>query len=391
MKQQKLDRTLGIFAIATMLIAWIIGANLRDGDIYPFLQDAFPEAGRFEPISGDQFVAIQTQPEKTIIGYVAMATANGYGGPMKLAVAVDLKGKVHGISIVSQKETPSWLKKVSGSRFISSLFGKSYLDPFELGEDVDGVSGATYASRAIAEAALQGSRKIAKDQLGLELPAERDLKIQFGIPEITLIALFAIGYFGLLRRFKYTKQARWAATVIGLVVLGFVYDLPLTLSSINKFLLGFWPEWQTHLYWYLLIGGILFIFTVDNKNPYCQWFCPFGAAQECLGVIGVAKVRSAGKYRNFLKWLQRGLAWFAILVALLFHSPGISSYEIFGTLFSLTGSTLQFALLGIILIASLFIKRPWCHYLCPIHPVDEFIRMARGWIIELWKTLQNKR
>jgi polyferredoxin len=172
--------------------------------------------------------------------------------------------------------------------------------------------------------------------------------------------------------------------IVGMVVLGFMYNNPLTLSSINKFLMGFFPQWQTNLYWYILILGIILVFSVDNKNPYCEWFCPFGAAQECMGVIGGAKVRSPGKYRTFLKWLQRGLAWGAILIALLYRNPGITSFEIFGTLFDLVGSNFQFGLLGIVLIASLFIRRPWCTYLCPLHPVDEFIRMTRKWILGLW-------
>jgi len=386
-----IERTLGVFALLTILTAWIVGAVQSAAGIEPFLPQAIPTASRFELIAGDIYAAYTDNQNEGLIGYVTIGEASGYGGPMKVAVGVDLQGNVIGLAIVDSKDTASWLRKVKQSNYIGKLLGKSYADSFVLGRDVDGVTGATYTARATAEATLEGSRKIAGNQLGLELPAEENVKIKFGIPEIALIALFAAGYFGHQSRFKYTKQARWVTMLVGLVVLGFIYNAPLTLSSINKFLLGFFPQWQTNLYWYLLIGGILFVFTVDNKNPYCQWFCPFGAAQECLGVIGGAKIRSAGKYRVFLKWLQRGLPWIAIVLALLFRSPGISSYEIFGTLFSLTGSTLQFALLGIILIASLFIKRPWCDYLCPIHSVDEFIRMVRSWIIELWKTLQNKR
>ena len=110
-----------------------------------------------------------------------------------------------------------------------------------------------------------------------------------------------------------------------------------------------------------------------------------------MGVVGKAKLYSPGRYRQFFSWLRRGLVWFAIIVALLFRSPGLTSYEIFGTLFSLLGTNSQFSLLVIVLVASLFIKRPWCTYLCPIDPVVEFIRMARKWIIEIWQTIKPKR
>jgi polyferredoxin len=163
-----------------------------------------------------------------------------------------------------------------------------------------------------------------------------------------------------------------------------------TLSDINKILLGFWPAWQTHLYWYLLIGGILFVFTADNKNPYCEWFCPFGAAQECMAALGDARTVSPGRFRKFLLWTQRGLAWLAILLALIYRNPGLSSYEIFGALFDFIGSSWQFALLGIILVASIFIRRPWCNYLCPIRPVTDLYRTFRKWIIETWKRTIRK-
>lgn len=389
MRRQKLDRILGTVAILTIIAAWIIGANLAEADVYPALYDSFPDATQFEPVNGSAYTAIGT--DGNTLGYVSIATTNGYGGPMKIAVAVDLEGNIHGISIVSHKETASWMRKVLGTDFIESLSGKSYTDAFQLEADLDGITGATYTSRALAEAALLGSRDVAGKYLSFEVPEQPAPAIQFGIPEITLIGLFAIGYIGHQRKFKYKKQARWASMIIGLAILGFLYTRPLTLSDINKFLLGFWPEWQTNLYWYLLIGGMLFVFTVDNKNPYCDWFCPFGAAQECMGVIGGAKARSAGRSKNLLLWIQRGLAWLAIVLALLFRNPGLTSYEVFGTLFDLTGSSWQFALLGIILVASLFIRRPWCNYLCPIHPVVALYRTFRKWIRESWKTLIRKR
>ena len=37
------------------------------------------------------------------------------------------------------------------------------------------------------------------------------------------------------------------------------------------------------------------------------------------------------------------------MLAFLFRNPGISSYEVFGALFAFTGSTVLFALLGIVL------------------------------------------
>jgi polyferredoxin len=236
----------------------------------------------------------------------------------------------------------------------------------------------------------KGARYTADKFLNLQVPDYEQEPIQFGFTEIILILLFAVGYFAHKKTFKYTKAARWTTMLVGLVVLGFVYNQPVTLSQISMLLLGYFPDFRTHLYWYLLLSGIFFVFTIDNKNPYCQWFCPFGAAQECLGIIGGAKARQAGRFNDFLKWLPRLLTLTAVLLALFFRNPGISSYEVFGTLFDFTGSNLQFAVLGIILLTSLFIKRPWCKYLCPLRPVMDAHRIFRNGIKNLWKKRLKK-
>ncbi len=319
-----------------------------------------------------------------LLGYVVVGTANGYGGPLELAVAVDLEGNVVGVDFISHKESPSWMERVMGSGLLESMVGRSYADPFVVGEDIDGVTGATYTSRALAQAVLNGSREAAR-ALGLPVSELPPPEIQFGLPEVVVLALFAVGYFGHQHQFKYKKQARWASMLVGMVVLGFIYNSPLTLAYITKFLLGYWPEWQSNLYWYFLIGGILFVFTVDNKNPYCDWFCPFGAVQECLGVIGGAKHYAVGQHRNWLVWFQRGLALGALLLGIFFRSPGLASYELFGTLFGFVGTGIQFAALAIVLLAALFIKRPWCNYLCPLHTIVDIIRIVRGWVKTLWQ------
>ena len=127
---------------------------------------------------------------------------------------------------------------------------------------------------------------------------------------------------------------------------------------------------------------------VENKNPYCAWTCPFGAAQECLGAIGGAKMSVPSRYRPGLRLAQRTVAWLAIVLAMLFRNPGISNYAVFGTLFDLIGSTIQFGLLVLILILALFIKRPWCNFLCPIRPVEDFLRGTRKWVKRRWLTIR---
>ena len=378
------DRVFAFGALLLIAVVWIVSAVRLRADLMPIVRQTVPQANHIVKQDNGLFSAWTDETETEVVARIAIGTADGYGGPLQVAVAVDSSGELIGAVIADEKETPAWMARVQKSGLMPSLVGKSYGDEFKLGEDVDGVTGATYTVRALAEAAAKGSRSVAK-VLGLPVEPRQPPKIVFGIPEVVLILLFAIGFLGHQSKFPYTKQARWISMIIGLIVLGFVYNSPLTLAYITKLFLGYWPQWQTNLYWYFLIGGILFVFTVDNKNPYCQWCCPFGAAQECMGALGGAKSRTPRQFQTFLIWLQRILALAAILLGVWFRNPGVAGFELFGTLFDLIGTSVQFAALGLVLIAALFIKRPWCSFLCPIRPVVDLIRLVRQTVKERWQ------
>jgi len=382
------ERNIAAITIVLIIAAWLIGIYRENTDVEPYLHHAVPAADHIEKSENGGFAAYSAD---RLLGYVTIGEASGYGGPMQLAVATDLKGKITGLVMVGHLETPRWFERVHNNGLISRLVGKNYSDAFDLNSDVDGVSGATYTSRGIANAVLNGSRHIAKEKLHFSVLPLAPAKVEFGLPEITLIALFILGIVGRRRSFRHTKKMRWFCMLTGMIMLGFVYTNPLTISVLNKMLLGFWPDWHTHLYWYLLIVGILFSVTAFNKNPYCEWFCPFGAAQECMGKIGGAKAHSIRSYQSQVKWLPRILALIAILIALLYRNPGISSYEIFGTLFDFEGNITQFFLLGLVLLASLFIHRPWCRYLCPIKPVESLIKLLKNWTKDLWLKIRHAR
>ena len=376
----KIDRILAIIALGTIVLAWFAGFSKSEADLLPALKKLIPEAGFIEFKPGRIYYAWDGNERNRLLNFIAIGSASGYGGAMDVAVVIDSSATIQALSILKHRETLSFLRRITKTDLLESIKGKTYTDKLIPGEDIEVVSGATYTSRALIDAARKALRKTAGSELGYTLPPETPQKILFGPPEMVLILLFLAGFIGKQKRFKYTKILRWISMLAGLIIIGFIFNRPLTLVFINKLLLGFFPEWQTHLYWYLLLGGILFVFTVDNKNPYCEWFCPFGAAQECFGVIGGAKLRTPDRLRYVLRWVQRGLAWLAIILALLYRNPSIASYEIFGTLFQLIGSNYQFVLLGIVLITALFIRRPWCSYLCPLRPVTDLIRLIRNWV-----------
>jgi len=135
---------------------------------------------------------------------------------------------------------------------LKSLVAKSYSDSLQAETDIDIVSGASYTSEAIIKCARIGVRSVAREELGFQVPEEKVPRFVIGIPEIALVVLYIIAFIGVYTGIKQKKLLRWLTMLGGLIVLGFWYAIPLSLSKFNTFILGFWPDWHTNLYWYLL-------------------------------------------------------------------------------------------------------------------------------------------
>jgi len=381
------QRRLLIITSLLILAAWLVGFFAAGANVAPLVNDVLPTATSAQR-RGSLFVGLN---DSVVVGYAAVGKAPGYGGPVHVLVGVDPSGEVVGFEIVEHHETPGFFRLVQDNSFTGQFTSRPLDDPFRLGQDLDGVSGATYSAEGVAAAVREAVRTIADD--GLDQPLPPDQKpIRFGLPELTLIALYSLGYVGHKMRGDnpWKQRVRWGTLLTGMIVLGFIYTAPLTIAQVISLASGYWPDWHNNLYWYLLIGGIIFVTTTQAKNPYCHWFCPFGAVQECLAAITGARLYRPRRWHTALTWLQRGLALAAVLLGLALRRPGVAGYEPFATLFDLRGSPVQWALLALVILASLLVYRPFCNYLCPVDPVVDFIGAARKWLKESWKQWRKK-
>ncbi len=130
------------------------------------------------------------------------------------------------------------------NQLFEKLLNKTVSDRFVIGADVDVISGATYSSKAVVTAVSKSAHSIGKENLKLQVPITFPPGIKFSLPEITLLFLFIIGFVGRRKKVKYGKQIRWVSLLTGLVVLGFIYNSPLTIAKLTGLLLGFVPVWQ---------------------------------------------------------------------------------------------------------------------------------------------------
>ncbi|UOY08287.1 FMN-binding protein [Muricauda sp. SCSIO 64092] len=374
--KKRRDDLIAWISLGLLVICGIVGFNHSKTDLTQFKDELWPTATTFETV--DYELLLTKDGDSSTLGSISSGTYNGFGGPLKVAVAVDVEGTIKNMAIVEHRETPSWYDRVMEQDFLQRLKGKSYKEPILLGRDIDGITGATYTVKAITEATREATLKSAKDAYGYDIdPYLTPRKIKFGLPEISLMGLMLIAVIGAYKVPKrHQKTMRWILMILGATLIGFVFNQPLTLTDVNKLIMGYWPDIYNQLYWYMLIFGIVIIFLTTGKNTYCRYICPFGAVQECVGAISGAKNVHSKTFNKVFNWTRRIVVLVTIMIALVYRNPGMSSYEVYGTIFNLLGTNFEVFFLAMILGFALFIKRPWCNYLCPIPVIEHYARFV---------------
>ncbi|MBL8117100.1 MAG: FMN-binding protein [Anaerolineae bacterium] len=389
-RQRRRQALVSLLAFLILVGAWIIGyfGQNTSPQLDSYLKEVLPDAERVEAGDGGLFTGFASAVDESpvVVGYAMVGVASGYGGPVAMLVGTDPEGSIIAVSVIQHAETPNFFRQLERSDYYSQFVGVRYDAALTLGDDIDGVSGATLSADAVAQSIRQAVHGIAGRAIeGAVIPPDTR-PIKFGVPEITLIALFVVSFFlhRIRSRSSLKKYGRWAVMAVGVLILGFVLNKPLTIANVISLLAGYLPDWRNNLYWFILLGGIIIVTSVQGKNPYCSWFCPFGATQEFLGSLTGAKAYQPRQIYNKLQWLQRGLSFTAIVLGLALRQPGAASYEPFGTLFNLEGSWPQWVLLIMVLFGSLVIYRPFCNYLCPLDPVVSYVGEVRHWVKQLW-------
>jgi len=121
-----------------------------------------------------------------------------------------------------------------------------------------------------------------------------------------------------------------------------------------------------------IIYGLMAVSAIFFGAAWCGYFCPFGALQDCLPSKGNGSRQFKSKVPN-LKYATGIIFLLLIFSPILLH--GFQKVNMFYhmedtkvTLDSMHGLILYYIITGsIILICSIFGKRVWCRYFCPMY------------------------
>ncbi|MFH2048804.1 MAG: 4Fe-4S binding protein [bacterium] len=175
----------------------------------------------------------------------------------------------------------------------------------------------------------------------------------------------------IIARRKMTPGRRRLIYLISLVTFGiFLGSDPSPMGTVKDavFLMTahqtiFWPR--------IIALGLFLITVVLSTKLICSWGCQFGTLQDILFRFGRNKKDRKGKIRQFKPpfWISNsirvlfflasilvGLVWSLDIVGL------IDPFRVYKPLVLSVGGAL---FLAIVLVASLIVYRPWCHFACP--------------------------
>ena len=307
----------------------------------------------------------------------------GYNSTTPLTIFLNENDRISEVEICENRETRGYLNKVINSGYLDLWDG---LTPKEAATyNVDAVSGCTFTSIAVAQSLQVRMQDLSKEKGKIAIDRKL-LARQICIVLVTILA--AICFFNPNK----TKILRYVTLLLSIAILGFWTNSLLSLALFYNWMTnGISLAIQLPLLIIAVLAILLPLFT--KKSFYCQYLCPFGAAQEFVGGIGLKVKGKRGQQTtdnrqqtlftkanifNFFSVLRKVILLTLLIIVALGVGLDLSVVEPF-PIFNYQSIGFGVAIFaGVILVASIFIKKPWCNYLCPTGTLLESFRKLRN-------------
>lgn len=364
-----------MLVILFIAFSLITGKSRMGDDIEDSIFEHFGPVTTVKKIAEDFYYLYDTKSmfEKPV-SILAIASAEGYSGPIRVGVNYDLQGNILVVKVLSQTETPGFFRRIVQGKYVEQYTGKNIQEKLILKENIDAVSGATVTCVGIHTAVQKAND--ASCQLHFKNRLKRHLILP-GLKDLLIIFLYLGAIVFSFSKSKRLKKFLPLFHLISVVFLGFVYKGLLSITHFNNLLLGNFPDNQ--YYWWLVIGFFVLTIFLSGKNLYFATICPMGIIQDYLFKFFPVSLKF--KYRKVYQ-IPAIVGTLAILgYAMIANQPGFFGYEIFSTVFQFDFTSCRIVVAIVSLMLAMVIKRFWCRFLCPVGLVGRFLMMVRSLIL----------
>ena len=360
-------------------------------DVEPSLDDlrrVFPTATAIAPDAGEPAVIRVTDAEGTPLGWAlrtspAADRVIGYQGPTDAVVAFDTAGRVAGVLVTASYDNEPYVGYVRDDRAFRRLWrGMSLeeiagIDPAATG--VEGVSGATMTSQAVAEGIVRAARAhaavrpspVAPDRMAI---VRTVLDCVEG-PQWGAIAVILVGIVTAFTRLRGSWFGRLALPLVVLAYLGFGAGALVSQAQVWGWAQSGVPRGAVVLA--VLLAMSVLLPATTRRNVYCSHLCAHGAAQQLLARVVKPRWSVPTRLRPLAAILPWALLVLAILAAILDLPLALVDLEPFDAYLPTVAGIAALAIFAVSLAASLAVPMAYCRHGCPTGALLDHIRLNR--------------
>lgn len=307
----------------------------------------------------------------------------GYQGPIDTLLAFDQNSSLQGMRIRSSFENQPYADYPNDDAYFESLFtGKTIAELADMNlteEEVEGVSGATMTSIAMAEGIVKTAGDWDRESVRVKDSTKPLIYWKARDYGSLGVILFA-GLVAFTRRGK-TKFFRITLQILLVCYLGLVNG-----DILSQALFAGWAQngipWQRAPILALLSLAALIIPMATGKSFYCHQLCPHGAAQQWMRKLKKKPIHIPRALDNILKCVPVALLFFVVFLAFSSSTHTVAILEPFDAYVWEVAGAITIAIALISLLVSAFVPMAYCRYGCPtgaMLKLFEFGKNDQGW------------
>mgnify|MGYP003705942643 CR=1 FL=1 len=307
----------------------------------------------------------------------------GYQGPVDTLLAFDQNSSLQGMRIRSSFENQPYADYPNDDAYFESLFtGKTIAELADMNlteEEVEGVSGATMTSIAMAEGIVKTAGDWDRESVRVKDSTKPLIYWKARDYGSLGVILFA-GFVAFTRRGK-TKFFRITLQILLVCYLGLVNG-----DILSQALFAGWAQngipWQRAPILALLSLAALIIPMATGKSFYCHQLCPHGAAQQWMRKLKKKPIHIPRALDNILKCVPVALLFFVVFLAFSSSTHTVAILEPFDAYVWEVAGAITIAIALISLLVSAFVPMAYCRYGCPtgaMLKLFEFGKNDQGW------------
>lgn len=384
--KKKLKR-IGIVALLLLLMAAAVFLRHRFDETeaaeHPSLETVrqfLPDAASIDFLQDEEIFGVRDK-EGGLSGFVVtssphMDSITGYSGPTPVMIALDADGRIAGIELLQNTETPGFIRQLEDDSFFKRWDGLSVEEAAV--REVDAVSGATMSSVAIANT-VRGRMTMLADGIdeawftsyGRIVFSFQDGVILFVLLGTVLMHLQS----SLLAARGWMPRLRYIWLGVSLLLLGIYSATMFSMALLD----GWVNSGRLHggvgmiIMAFMAVGWTLF----TGKNIYCANICPFGALQELSFRLSPINHRIPVALKKRLCYVRYVLLFLTSGYIILRIGLPPDLQEPFSAFRPRAAGlpALSLAVLSL-LVAVAGVNRPWCNYCCSSGALLDLLRKA---------------